>query len=473
MTIGGQVKDMRGGVARAALALVLFVLTARVYRAVPFSVLYADHVDWIRWLMLTCLALVALLILDYWRGLDSTVRWAAYGMLLGAILALSWDYAQVVVARIGQPPMWDFQLYWVYGRAAAGGLDPYNHASLASIAAVLNPSADFLNELYFFPPPPAIFLYWPLGWFDLRTAALLWYGANGAAFALSALLIWRLFLRNSDGWIGLPIAAVLMFGMRASMSTFVHGQINFLILLLLLIYWWQRDRRWAGALLGVGMILKPIVAFVPLFSLSLKRLRDFASMVLTVAGLLLLSAVPLGLNAVLAYVVKNPIINEMPTSLYFEDMVQSLFGMLLRVSAGAQQQIAATSLCLPVLGTLALMLVSLWLMRRIGRTSEPLAYGLAVVTALLAFPKTLSHYAVLLVIPWLILWAERPRILGRLEVRAALLAVLFGLANLGGSFVFISMAATWMSLGVLSLTTSADVAAPQVRSKVVEGSPSS
>jgi hypothetical protein len=472
--IGGLVKDSpRRWFVKALFGLAAFILSARVFRAVPFSVLYADHVDLIRWLMLTGAVLLALLILDYWRGLGSLVRWAASGMILGVALALSWDYAQVVIASVGQPPVWDFQLFWVFGQAAARGLDPYNHASLVSIATVLDPSAEFLNELFFLHPPPAVFLYWPLGWFDLRAAALLWYAANGAAFLLSALLIWRLFLRKADGWVGLPVAVLLMLGMRASLSTFVHGQTNFLVLLVLLVYWWRQESKWSGALLGVGMIIKPVVAFVPLFSLSLRRLREIAAMVLSVVALLLLSALPLGTNPVLAYVIRNPILNDMPTSLYFEDMVQSLFGMVLKQTAGVRQELSAASLFLPVLGTVALMVASLWLMRRIGRTSEPMAFGLAVVTALLAFPKTLSHYAVLLVIPWLILWAEQPRLLGSFELGAALLAVLFGLANLGGSFVFWAMAATWMSLGVLGLTASATVAAPPMAASVGEGSPPS
>src|SRR5689334_5229930 len=130
---------------------------------------------------------------------DASVRcrraatWIARGLVAGYAVA----FAATMAANVTFPPLWDFTISWLNGTVAAHGLNFYEPASYERLADALPATADlsrFVVSVGFHFPPPTIFLFLPLGFFDVHTAYVLWYGAMLAVVALDVVLLARLFL---------------------------------------------------------------------------------------------------------------------------------------------------------------------------------------------------------------------------------------------------------------------------------------
>src|SRR4029078_6970752 len=96
--------------------------------------------------------------------------------------------------------------------------NPYNSDHLKQLALPMNPSKEFMAELYLFQTPPTLFIFAPLGWFDIHTAYLLWYLVQSAMIILDVILLWKIFQPDS-GLIGLALTAALVVMLRSTRYT--------------------------------------------------------------------------------------------------------------------------------------------------------------------------------------------------------------------------------------------------------------
>ncbi|HUD70711.1 MAG TPA: hypothetical protein VMQ62_02010, partial [Dongiaceae bacterium] len=99
-------------------------------------------------------------------GAAPTRRALFDGVVLGAAALFVARAVSVVLLNIRLIEEWDFQAFWVWGRAAAMGLNPYLPESVAqaSAASGMQPSQLFVDQVLAagFPyPPPTMLLLRP------------------------------------------------------------------------------------------------------------------------------------------------------------------------------------------------------------------------------------------------------------------------------------------------------------------------
>jgi len=387
-------------------------------------------------------------------------RAAADGASLAMLAVFAGRALNVVRLNAMNPEEWDFQAFWLWGRAAALGLNPYLPASIQMVNGGAPHTPGFtatVVDVGFPYPPITMLLLRPFGGFDLSTGCLLWYLLHGLAFAAAIWLLRRNVL-GSDRWTDLVLAAGLLVALRPTQTTVHLAQTNFLILLAFALYWRDRSRARGGVWLALGLAVKPWVAILLLHPLVRRRWRVVAAALAATAGLFLLAAVALGPEMVASYF-RMQMVARMPGRYFSADVNQSLLATILRFfSEAGSGPPDPRALFVPRLTFLAiagsLAVTTAGLIHRLREAEDDLAVGLTLALALLVYPGTLYHYGVMLIAPLLWLWMGRERLRVAAWIAAAVLTAYFVLV--GGShaaYVFPAIALVWCTLAILAVRT--------------------
>lgn len=145
---------------------------------------FAGFILFFRWgferAWLPVLIIPVLLIGYHYRTALSPVL---YVTLVSFILAVALIYAtregQLALNNIKNPPEFDIQQFWLHARIGVQGLNFYEPEHARSLAQELfNPSSAMMHEFYFWYPPPTIFFFIWMGWFDIQTATAIWSGTR-------------------------------------------------------------------------------------------------------------------------------------------------------------------------------------------------------------------------------------------------------------------------------------------------------
>ncbi len=398
------------------------------------------------YMLIACVPLL-LLAFDAQRTLSPMRRALTLGLAAGFLALLALFTARIVWFSVAHPPEWDFLGFWLNGRVAASGLNYYDPALASHLAVPYHPSAEFQREILdvgFWYPPPSIFLFLPLGFMSLHTAAAVWYASLVLVLAIDVLLLWRTFL-PATGPFGLIVTASLALGIFGTRSTFEFGQDNFLTLLGLLLFWRGRDRLGGGVALAFGMLVKPFLGGLFLYLLLRRRWRPILG---AAAGLALSAGVTLAAYgwAPFASYLDPAHYGRLPPWVYTEPSNQSLLATILRLSGGGP--VGPSPLTEPIFVGLAVLLtgITAW---RIGRSApdrDDWAAASALLLSLLVYPASQMFYCVLLLVPFLLLWADRRRAPGGAMSVAILVGVLFGLMDYrGGRHVFVATLVLWLA----------------------------
>jgi hypothetical protein len=392
--------------------------------------------------------------------LGPPARAAADGASLAMVAVFAVRALNVVRLNAANPEEWDFQAFWLWGRAAALGLNPYLPESIQLVNAGAPHTSSFtatVVDVGFPYPPITMLLLRPFGEFDLKPGCVLWYLLHGLAFA-AALWLLRRNVLASDRWTDLVLAAGLLVALRPTQTTVHLAQTNFLILLAFALYWRDRARARGGVWLALGLAVKPWVAILLLHPLVRRRWRVVAAAVAATAGLFLLAAVVFGPEMVKSYF-RMQMVSRMPGRYFSADVNQSLLGAILRFfhEAGSgppdpRALFVPRLIFLAIAGSLAVATAGL--IHRLGEAHDDLAVGLTLALALLVYPGTLYHYGVMLIAPLLWLWMERARLRVAAWTAAAVLTAYFVLV--GGSHarhVFPAIALVWCTLALLAART--------------------
>ena len=367
-------------------------------------------------------------------------------LTIAVILTYGIRIMLAVYKSILQPPEWDFHLYWVYGQAGARLLNPYEPGILFQFAQTLNPSESFLGELYFFQFPPLIFLFLPLGFFGINTAALLWYAFLLIVLILDIILLWSIFYDQTD-YKHLLLAALLTLVLASTFETLGHAQINFIVLLAFLLYWQKRESLIGGVWLGIGMMVKPILVIVLIYPILRRHWRSLLGVAVAIIVSSVITIIAFGPGMFFGYFMSNPIVLKMPNYLYTEDINQSLLATILRLT---NFDFSAGSPYLQPIFIITAMLftgITSFLVFHRKDEQEPYsdyALALTITFALLLFPKTLTHYAVLLIVPILTIWTNRQNTSISPWYTLVFITIEFVLVSLGGNFIFISILIAWL-----------------------------
>jgi len=328
--------------------------------------------------------------------------------LLGALGLLVAKLFLNVRWKLHNPPEWDFYGFWVHASSAVRGADFYDPKSAHEAARTLVVSDAFRREILdvgFWYPPPTMFLFAPLGWFELDRALLFWYGVEVGALALTAFLLSRTFFPNGR-LLEFVASGALLVAAPGTWSTFGYAQTTLIALLAFLAFHRARDRLSGGVWLCAGVFVKPFLALLLVYPLVLGRFRIIATVAAVAIALFLLAAVAFGTNVVEHYF-SSLQLGDKPDWIYFEQTNQSLLGALLRVSGTRCGGVACLTEGWFPLVAAVLCAITLVLVRRVVAYDGELAVALLLLLALMVYPVSQVFYSVFLTPVVLFVWTRR------------------------------------------------------------------
>jgi glycosyl transferase family 87 len=394
---------------------------------------------------------------------------AADGGALGMAAVFAARALDVARRNILAPEEWDFQAFWLWGRAAARGLNPYLPESIHQVDAGLQHTASFtatVVDVGFPYPPITMLLLRPFGGFDLPVACALWYLVQGAALAAAVWMIWRHIL-GSRRWPDLVLAGGLLACLRPMQTTVHLAQTNFLILLALALYWRDRARARGGVWLALGLAVKPWVAVMMLHPLVRRRLGVIAAGLAATAALFLAAAAAFGAAMESAYI-HMAMVGSMPVKYFSAEVNQSLLATILRLfmAPGTGTPDPRTLLGPQILFLViaaALTLVTALLVHRLGAGHDDLGLLLVLVLALIVYPGTLYHYGVMLIVPLVFTWTRRDTLGVPAAAAGTLVTACFVLVGASHArFVFAGITLVWCALAAIAWRTTRSLSGSRV-----------
>jgi hypothetical protein len=379
-------------------------------------------------------------------GLHHAASWPARrrALFLGFLVVSTAAFAARVVGIVGRNladlPEWDYLGFWLHARTAVLGQSFYDPANAQILALPHDASPDFMEEILvvgFWYPPPSMFLFLPLGWFEPRQALPWWYAFQASALVLVVFLLWRIFFARG-GRVELMGCALLVAVSYGTYTTFRFSQTTFVALLAVLLFWRRRNAAGGGAWLPVAISVKPFLAVLALEPVLARRWRVLAGALLSAGAISLGAALAFGPGSFAEYL-GGEHLGAKPAWIYDQPTNQSLLGLVLR-SCGAR---CAGAECVshPLFVSAALLVGATtlalgWRLQRARR--EAWALSLYLLMALLVYPVSQVFYSVVLIPPMLVAWEQRGRVAGgasSASITLALVSALTTLAN-GRATVF-------------------------------------
>ena len=406
--------------------------------------------------------LTTLLLVGYHlrAGAAPWVRRAFFGVMALRIAGFGGLVVARAVHNVVAPPEWDVQAFWIYARVAAEGGNFYEPADMHRVAeplqhetTPLSSTPVFTREVLdagFFYPPPTMLMVAPLGFLSLRAAALCWYLLLGAALVACIVALRRTFFPDG-GRVELATVAALVLLFRPAYLTFAFGQTSLLMLLALIAFWRTRDRPLSGVFLAAGTLVKPVFAFFVLYPLLRRNWRAIALAAATGGLLSVITVVLFGPQVFLTYFTSNPV-ERAPTWLYTLHENQSLLSAMLKLAH--YDGVHGPPLLYPPFLIAAALIVGLttWAAVRLPRERGELALALMVPAALLIYPQSLDHYAMLLLVPLFYLWTQRAKLGLTTGFAIALLTVEYGIIRYNlGAIETLATGSLWLFLLALAL----------------------
>ena len=313
-------------------------------------------------------------------------------------------------------------------------------------------------------PPTSILLASPLARLDFAAAFLAWNLMSLGALA-SSLWIVKKQLRIPFSACSLAVLVALLLLCYPLWEQCRLGQLT-LILLLLVTWAWAAERSGypclAGSLLGTAAMVKLFPGFLILYYALRGRWKVVAAGLLTIAALLGLTGIMLGIGAYRTY-----FLSVLPSIQWFRVgwNNDSLWGFWSRLFDPAPEHGRDRSLTEPLFYSptlaVALSLISsaavvallAWTVRRdtAGRKRD-LTFSLAVTAMLLVSPIAWEHYLLLLLVPLAVVWFQLPAsLLARMLFLVIVAAFWLGYPLVWTVFNLNGRTATWVdSIGALS-----------------------
>ena len=275
------------------------------------------------------------------------------------IVIMAARYLRILYLNVSELPQWDFAAFWIPGQIAAQGLDFYDPQNYQLFAREARYTQSFIEQILnvgFWYPPPTIFLFLLLGYFEQQPASLLWHIALGVSLLISIGLLWRILFRAS-GWVGGLWVCALVLLFQPVLDTLIVSQTNFMVFSVCLWAWQERSSPRSGFWLAVGALIKPYCAILFIHLLVRRRMRACLSALATFLAAALITLLRFGPGVFLSYA---NVPARLPSYVNTEQMNQSLLATTLRATQADVHNIAVASLLnQPIYIALALALTTL------------------------------------------------------------------------------------------------------------------
>jgi hypothetical protein len=257
-------------------------------------------------------------------------------------------------------------------------------------------------------PPPAILLFYPLGFLPGIPAAMaLWYLALFAALALATMLLFREYFMPYNV-AGLIAAAIFVVALPATTATIQLAQINFIALCFLILFWGERNGWRAGLWLAPVVILRPFAIIFAVYLIARRRWSTLLSALAALAALFALSIPFVGWKGLVSYAQRNP--SQRYPQAYFVGGYDSLYKILSRFDRDPAGYFSLSAHPWFVLIAVALVALGAIVCLRSGAAQRETCLAALLALGLFLYPNTGSHYAVLLLPALCLLWRDRKRL---------------------------------------------------------------
>lgn len=288
----------------------------------------------------------------------------------------------------------DFFTFWLSGRFALDGQDPYQSENWIG-GHHLYGATWIPNATLVYPLPFSLFFI-PFGLIPLYEAFVIWVGLSQAMILISILLLFRLYPNGIAKQYAFPlIAGIILF--RPTIITLINGQLSglFLLLLVMIIIFWEKGKWWEGSIFIPLLALKPNLG-VPIivllfFYLVVKRKKS--SIIVIFAG---------GLFLILVGMILDPNWIVHYWSAGSTKMAQT-FGYAPSIWGLGRWMCDGKASCIAILGSsmsmLLLLLFGSLILVKGNATTPKYVVGLTIVLMLFLTPHTWPYDQILLVIP--------------------------------------------------------------------------
>lgn len=302
-------------------------------------------------------------------------------------------------------PVWDFLCFYLFGKVGISGLPFYDPNVFSEIFNLLNlplnGNGGFITEIVnvgFWYPPPSMFLFLPLGLFNLNTAHIIWQTVLIFFFIINIIMLLR-YYKHAEGYdtnISYLFLISLILFFPGLISSVQIGQTVFIFLFLLLLLLKNLNNWKAGIFLSLLIIIKPLAAAFVLYFLIFKKWKVFISFVATGFIVIGVSIMFFGMDPFLVFF-KSPPTSRIPSEVFYEPTIQSLSAVLLRLQVyffGFVEfktiKVIAYSL------SLIIIIVTTYCSLLLSKKDNKLAFMIFVPMALLIYPNTLVSYTIIL-----------------------------------------------------------------------------
>ncbi len=288
----------------------------------------------------------------------------------------------------------DFFTYWLAGRLAVMGQDPYR--SDVWIAGHHQFGSTWIPNATFVYPLPVSLLFAPFGLLPLFQAFILWVTLTEFMIAASVRVLLRAARNVQAPRYILPIVAgIVLF--RPTALTLINGQMTGFLLLVLacVVLLWERARWWQGAALLPLLGLKPnlgvpIILLLLFYLLLQKRMAALLGAAVSAVTLLLLGLIQNPTWIIEFWRAGN---TKLSQTFGFSPTIWGVSTLLCNYNLNCAIGYGAG------IGLITLLGYAVFLTRKSRLPAPTMVVGLALSVALLLTPYTWPYDQLLLVIP--------------------------------------------------------------------------
>jgi hypothetical protein len=316
-----------------------------------------------------------------------------YILLVSFLAVVFFKIAISIINPVGYPNS-DFFSFWLSGKLAAIGQNPYDTQVWVSGHHHFN--ATWISDATFLYPLPLAVLFIPFGLLPLYDAFVVWDVLTQLMIVLAVIF---LMIANSDQSFKhflLPVfAGVILF--RPTILTVLNGQLSGMLLLIIsaTMYYWEKGKWIQGAFLLAVLALKPnlgipIIGLVSVYLILQKQVSSLIGLI--VSGVLL---VLVGLAQDPNWITEFWNVGNTKLSQTF-GISPTIWGISTFFCNFAPNCTVGYGTCVSLLFIIGFLYL---LIKKRNILSPSLAVGLAVALTLLLTPYTWSYDQLLLVAP--------------------------------------------------------------------------
>ena len=258
---------------------------------------------------------------------------------------------------------------------------------------IYNEHFNYVDPHYLYPPGGTLLMA-PFGYLPVFASHNWFVAFNTLAMIIAACLLVRLFGFSLTS-VALPALLLAMFCTESVTNTLVFTNINGCILLAeVLFFRWLLDGRvghqwWAGAAVGLSLVVKPVLGVLLLLPLLNRQWRALVTAV----------AVPLVFNAAAWPLVADPM-NFVKRTLPYIFSTRDYFNSSV-LGNGTYYGLPTWLIITLRLGFVVLAAISLWLLNRYYRTRDPLFWmltssGVLLIASWLCLSLAQGYYSMML-----------------------------------------------------------------------------